>query len=242
MIARYIFLLFLVTPFQGFSQDTLQIKLDNTMPRLGEKIELSFSIDFFTNALQKQLGENIELTNASSIFGSQNKEFTRVLQLNKLGEYPIGPFSFNFNEKNYTTNSLTIKVIEALPFEEGIWIRLIENNGKKYLIVEQLISNKSDLKKTSNGYSYTVGGIKNEKDNFAEIIESSKNGITINFRGSRTNTIKPEGAGLTDPGLSYSFKKYEVVLDDEYMGDYILSNKDFTNLPKKTKIEKIEIR
>ena len=224
------------------AQDTLRLLVDNPEPRIGDKVELSFSFNFFTDELKNQLDDEVEMTNSSSVFGGQSDKFTRVIEFKRAGKHTIGPFKFDFNGRIIMTDSIVIDVAEKLPFEEGIWIRLTsDQEGNNFLIVEQLIENESDYSKNKDEFSYTVGGNMDDKTEFAEIEEVSENGVEINFRQSRSNTRTNDSDDIFAPGLSYSFKKYQIEFDNDYNGTFTLKKKHLKNFPKNTSYTEINI-
>lgn len=238
---KIITLLLVVFSIHSYAQDTLKLRVDNPQPRVGDEVELTFNVDFLTDELKKQMTDGVELTKSKSHFGNEASDFKRVLEFKKSGKYTIGPFEFEFNGKKIVTDSIVINVAEKLPFVEGVWVRYYESDGKKYIVVEQLIENKSDYKKSKNGYTLTVGGTKSDRDKFAEIVENPEKGISINRVYSTTKTITKPGAEIGEAGLSYSFIKYEVDIDEDFEDIFTLTKKYFENLPRKAKIESIEI-
>lgn len=233
------FLILVNTAIQA--QDTLKLKINNPQPRVGESVDLSFSMSFFADEIALQLDTGIKITNEVSMFISNPDIFGKTLIFNNIGQYIIGPFEFDFNSKHFVTDSIIVNVAPKLPMEEGVWVRYVESNGTKYIILEQLIRNKSDLKKKKDGYSYTVGGKMDKKDEFVELVEEPENGVHINSNYSSKSNKIDKNADPTNPGFSYSYVKYEISSDESYKGVFKLRKKYFTNLPKKAKIEEIEI-
>ena len=224
------------------AQDTLKLTLDNYEPRVGDKVELSFSFNFFTDELKNQLADDVEMINSSSVFGNRSPKLIRVLKFSKPGKHTVGPFKFEFNGKKIVTDSIVVDVAEKLPYEEGVWVRLTtDNKGNKYLIVEQLIQNKSNFSKKKKTSSFTVGGDLGDGEEFAEVDKISEKGINFIFRSSRTNTRTKDDESLFGIGLSYSYKKYKIDFDDSFMGEFTLKKKHFKNLPRKKSFDSIII-
>lgn len=216
------------------AQDTLMLSLDNSSPRVGDKVELSFSFDFFTRDFADQMSDDIIVSNSSSIFGAASDDFMRTLEFTQTGTQTIGPFKFDINGKTILTDSITIDVAKALPFKEGAWMRITSDpEGNKYLIIEQLIKNESNYAETDNGYTYSVGGEMNEKTEFAELGEIYEEGLSINFRQSKSNTRTNDDEDIFAPGLSYSYKRYHIETTDRFSGTFALKKSHFKNLPKK---------
>ena len=239
---RITLLLLIFCSLNAIGQKKLEIEIDNPEPRVGQSVTFSINVDFLTDYFKKELGRNIEFTRSTSIFGMQSDDFERVIIFEKAKKYEIGPFDFEFNGKKYTTESIEVNVLPKLPMENGLWLRITEFDGQKYLILEQLISNESNKTNNENGgYSHTIGGVKPEGKEFSELNEELTDGIELSNYSSSSNTLRPENAELFDVGFSYSIKKYKIKFDENFNGEYIISEKDFTGLPENFDIGKIKI-
>jgi hypothetical protein len=237
------FLLLIFCSLNVIGQKKLKIEIDNPEPRVGQNVTFSINVDFLTDYFKKELGKNLEFTRSTSIFGMQSDDFERVIIFKKAKKYEIGPFNFEFNGKKYTTETIEVNVLPKLPMESGLWLRKTKFEGQQYLILEQLISNESNKTYNENGgYSHTIGGVKPEGKEFAELKEELTKGIELSNYSSATNTLNPEGAGLFNVGFSYSIKKYKIKFDDSFSGEYIISEKDIQNLPETFEIGKIELK
>ena len=237
----FIFLIF--CSLNAIGQKKLEIEIDNPEPRVGQSVTFSINVDFLTDYFKKELGKNVEFTRSTSIFGIQSDDFERVIIFEKAKKYEIGPFDFEFNSKKYTTETIEVNVLPKLPMENGLWLRITEFNGQKYLILEQLMSNESNKTNNENGgYSHTIGGVKPEGKEFAELNEELIKGIKLSNYSSATNTLNPEGAGLFDVGFSYSIKKYKIKFEEDFKGNYIITEIDFKNLPENFDIGKIILK
>ncbi|AFM05209.1 hypothetical protein Fleli_2856 [Bernardetia litoralis DSM 6794] len=239
-IKNILFLLFITLSYslhaENIPTDTLKIEINNAAPRVGDKVELSFETQFLNDEIKKQLPEGAQLAKMTSVFGEPtSSKLKKIINFQKSGKYTVGPFSFEFNGTKMITNSIEVYVAEALPFEPGIWIRYVETATEKYIIVEQLLGNKSDYKKTDNGFSYTVGGV-SDKDELADIILNPTEGLEIRMRNGIENT-RSKGGDIFAPGLTYSFKKYLITTTEEFKGKFKLKEKHLKNLPKKIKVE-----
>ncbi|KAB8155815.1 hypothetical protein EZY14_000990 [Kordia sp. TARA_039_SRF] len=237
------FLLFIFCSLNVLGQKQLKIEIDNPEPRVGQNVTFSINIDFLTDYFKKELDRNIEFTRSIPIYGMQSDDLERVIIFKKAKKYKIGPFDFEFNGKKYTTETIEVNVLPKLPMENGLWLRKTEFDGQQYLILEQLIHNKSNRTSNKNGgYSQTLGGIKPQGKEFAELKEQLTEGIELNNYGSFSNTIRPEGADFLDVGFSYSIKKYKIIFDDDFAGEYLISEKDFENLPEIFEIGEIKLK
>ena len=227
----------------AIGQKKLKIEIDNPEPRIGQGVTFSINIDFLTDYFKKELDKNIDFTRSTSIFGNQSDDFERVIIFKKAKKYDIGPFGFEFNGKKYTTEVITVNVLPKLPMENGLWLRKTEFEGEQYLILEQLISNESNKTVEENGgYSHTIGGVKPEGIEFAELKEELTEGIELLKYSYSTNTLRPDDADLFEVGFSYSIQKYKIIFDDSYDGEYMISENDIQNLPDTFDIDKIELK
>ncbi len=236
------FLLLIFCSLNAVGQKKLQIEIDNPEPRVGQSVTFSINVDFLTDYLKKELGKNVDFTRSTSIFGMQSDDFKRVIIFQKAKKYEIGPFDFEFNGKKYSTEIIEVNVLPKLPMENGLWLRITESDGQQYLILEQLISNESNKIDNENGYSQTIGGVKPEGKEFAELNEELTEGVELSNYSSSSNTLNLEEAGLFDVGFSYSIKKYKIKFEENFNGEHIISETDFNNLPKKFDIGKIKIK
>lgn len=231
---KHLFLFFALLFFGTVNaQDTLKLKINNPAPRVGDEIEISFSLEFITQEIENQIKGDVIVSN-DFYYGTNPDYFRKTLEFTKAGEQTVGPFKFDFNGKTFVTDSVTISVDKKLPFEEGVWIRVAQDGyGQKYLIIEQLIGNKSDYKKEKDGFSYTAGGEKDDNIEFADLDKENIDEVSIGNSQSMENTRTAEGADIFAPGLRYSFKKYTYTVSDRFEGTFSFKKKHFKNLPKK---------
>ena len=208
---RITLILFTICSLNAIGQEKLKIEIDNPEPRVGQSVTFSINVDFLTNYFKKELGRNVDFTRSTSIFGMQSDDFERVIIFEKAKTYEIGPFDFEFNGKKYTTETIQVNVLAKLPMKNGLWLRKTEFEGQQYLILEQLISNESNKTNNENGgYSHTIGGVKPEGKEFAELNEELTKGVKLSNYSSASNTLNPEDAELFDVGFSYSIKKNKI--------------------------------
>lgn len=225
------------------AQDTLELEISNPAPRIGDEVELSFSFDFFTDDINKQLNDDIILSSASPIFGGSSQNFDQVIEFTKTGTQTIGPFKFEFNGSTIVTDSITLIVEDELPFEEGAWLRIIrDQEGNQFLIIEQLIQNKSNYQETENGYLYSVGGEMDEETEFAELNEVNEPGLSISFSRSVSKSRSAENDDIFAPGMTYSFRKYEINFTDNFKGTFILKKRHFKNLPNRVHFTDLRVK
>lgn len=223
-------------------QEKLKIEIDNPEPRVGQSVTFSIDMDFLNDYFKNKLGKNIEFSN-SSLFAMHSKSFERVIVFNKAKKHKIGPFNFEFNGTKYFTDTIEVNVLPELPIERGVWVRLTEFEGEKYIILEQLIENESNFKEHEDGgFSHTIGGVLPKGKEFAELHEELTDGIELSNYSSSSHTLTSKDSKQMDVGFSYSIKKYRIEFKDNFDGSYTLSKKDFEHLPEKIDLEKIELK
>jgi hypothetical protein len=212
----------------------LTLSIDNPSPRVGEEIMLYINSDFFTDYLKKQ----VDSTDSMFVSGGLSNGFNRFITFKKAKRHTLGPFNFEFNGVKYTTTSVKVDVLPELKMEAGIWIRIKKHEGITYLILEQLIKDESD----KNGNSYTVGGKRPAGTEFADLKSKPTTGIRIIGYNSSRGKIGVNIENFSSPGFSYSSIKYKVQFDEDFKGSYLITEKDFENLPKDFPIDYIELK
>lgn len=114
----------------------------NVGPRVGDVIVVS---------CEYKDGENLK--------GSMSFTCERTT---KPGPYQVGPFAAWIDGKMYKTDSVVINISPALPdVKEGAWVRVIEQDGKIYVTVEQKSSSLKEEKDyiSLNKEAFTNEGI-----------------------------------------------------------------------------------
>ncbi|MBF8151237.1 hypothetical protein ITJ86_15110 [Winogradskyella sp. F6397] len=240
---KFILLVFVFSIMNVFAQEKLEIKIDNPQPRVGQKIILSIEDKFLDDYIQGEIDDQIEFTGSQSIYGFHSSGINRVIIFNKAKTYKIGPLNFELNGKKYTTNVIEVDVLKELPIEEGLWLRQTEFEGEQYLILEQMIVNESNKTEDENGgISETIGGVKPDHIEYAELNEDISDGIVLSNYSSASHTISSNKTNFLDVGLSYSIKKYKITYDENYNGSYSISKKDITNLPEVSDLGNIQLK
>jgi hypothetical protein len=203
------------------AQDTLKLMLNRPAPRVGDEVELSFSLNFLTEDLKRQLNDEIELGNSPYAYSGIKDAFLKTIQFNSPGKHTIGPFQFNFNGKSIITDSIVVDVAQKLPFEKGVWVRVVSDaDGKQYIIIEQLSRNLTNL---------------------AELKAIAEKGIEISYAASISSSRRRESEDKSGPKLSYSYKKYRIDFSDDFNEPFILKKEHFSNFPKKAEFKEIAV-
>lgn len=240
--AALLFICFLNSLNLIAQQETLKLKLDNYEPRVGENVKLSFDFEFFTKSFEQQLNPNIIIVDNLSLMGLNESEFSKTIKFPKAGNTTVGPFKFNINGKDYVTDSISLRVLDKLPFKEGFWCRLVtDNHGNKFLILEQYTQNEITYTKTKDGFSVSEKVKKGAPSDPVEIVKIQEKGIEINFAYSSSSTVHPDDFDFSKPGMSYSIKKYQIVFDEDFSGSFTLSVNHLKNLPKQFSFDDILI-
>ncbi len=233
---KLITLSFIAISTVAYGQQIVDLSISNPQPRIGEEVSLSIDMEFIANDMFFQLPDGVKGVGSSSIYGKPSTLFSQKVVFKNTGEMYVGPFNFTYNGKKYVTDSIKVNVVDGLPFEEGIWVTYVSEGGENYIIVEQQIENESDYREVKGGYTYTVGGVLDDKTEFAEIEELPEEGVQCVLLSAVIKTRTEPGKKKQEPGLSYSYQKYKVSYNEYYKGTFILEEEHFNNFPKRTEI------
>jgi len=137
MKISYIFTLSIV--FSIWTQDSiaqsLRLIVKNPLPRINQEIQFGY---FYTNSNTSNRYE------ASIDNGGVNNLITGDINIldstNTTSQITLGPIELKYNGKNIKSDSLTIKVFEALPdTNQGIWINQVYIEENLFIIIEQRV-------------------------------------------------------------------------------------------------------
>lgn len=210
------------------SAQNIQIRVDNTEPRLGQEINLTVEILFFEEFLKGALSDNLELKPTHS-----NMMRATIIP-KQLGPTTIGPLEFQFNGVTYLSNSISINVIPNLTDKEGVWVRKLRMDDKDFVVVEQITTLKPKTKGSSTEW-------KPVEDNLVKLIEAPAGKHIEFFEGRSVMGGHPDKSKGYPPSISYSCKVYSVKKQPGFAGDFRLEEKYFENLPRGTRIPEIVI-
>lgn len=184
---------------------------------------------------------NDEIEAILSVESKQKEVITGRIKVNKVcldtGLITVGPFKFVVNDQIYETDKLEVKVDPELPLSivDGLWIRNFFFNSKRYIVIEQRISNKISKEKLSGGevlINKSAGELL-----FAELNEKllEDKGVSIL---SRQSVSGKKIIKLNDPQGSFSFKNtvYVYELTPEYRAPFKITKEYFKDFPGDTKI------
>lgn len=232
-------LLFTILTSLSFAQERIELSLDVQHVRVGEEVELKFSMEFFSSYIKKQI--NSDISDGGSSFDSfhypNQNEWTELIQFSDTGSYVLGPYTFEFDSIEYITDSLKINVINALPEKEGVWLRTSENSkGQQLLIVEQKIDMNKHKSKSRQNSEY---GWRGDDDLYTEIHENDQEQVRFIFAGSSIGPCQSDP--FEDSDLRCSYRKYVVAFANEFEGSVELTEDFFVNFPKKVEYQPIAI-
>ncbi len=236
---KIITLVIILFTVNSFSQEFFNISVDNPNPRVGDIVKLTFEIDPFKKELETQIPDGVIVTSSKDIFGMSDNNLSKSLEFEKAGEYMIGPFIFELNDSIYITDSVKIVVSPRLPFEPGVWVRYYEQDGKRFLVLEQYTEVNTKVKKTRKETTYYTGG---DLDDFTSIKVNPQEGVSISSGRSMSTTKREKGADAFTSGLRYSRKVYEITFDSSFNGTFKLKKEHFEDFPRKTDLDVILIQ
>lgn len=126
------------------------LETTNPAPRVGDEVEILFSIK--KENLSTLEGKDKKSSDDFATLRS-NKIAYGDLKISQVfsdtGKVKIGPFRFSILDKEYETNSLTLRVYPKLSdqIKDGLWVRSVDFGGQSYLIIEQRISSEWEIAK-----------------------------------------------------------------------------------------------
>jgi len=185
------------------SEETIRLSTLYPEPRVGQSFSISLDLAFLEAYMQEALPPGMAITGNSAF-----NTYSREISVKDTGSFQIGPWEMQFNGIIYQTDSLHIRVLDPLPLEEGLWIRIMEHEGKQYLILEQQLKSNWEIEEEDNG-TLTSSGYTDELK-FAEPLGEPAPGIGFSLRVSTGGFISLEEGSAFGDALSYSRKIYEL--------------------------------
>lgn len=214
---KKLILLFCIIAIKSYSQD-LKLSIDYLEPRVGQTFVLTFDPTFLNEFLSGQLPRGV--TEYKSI--SYDNVFRYSLKAEAIGEKQIGPYTFDFNNTAYKTDSILINIHDELPKTEGLWIRNYKKGKYTYVIIEEQLPQENN--KDFDSYQFT------------NLIQTFSDDITISNISSSKSTIRLDNKSdsLT---LIYSRSIYKA--ENKSSKDIKLNKRFFNYLPKGFKLPQI---
>jgi BatD DUF11 like domain len=211
----------------------VKISVDNTEPRVGQEFTLTFEADFFSDLLHKAISDSIGFDTSDA-----NKDLTSTMFARYKGPMTVGPFKFEFNGKQYWSNTVHLNVLEGLDGKKGVWLRKIKIDEKDYLLLEQIVLLTPIVTTSANTWNTEW---KNKEENLAELIQKPK-GEDIEFYETRSGMGgKPDKTRDYPPEVSYAYKFYQIKKGPKFKGPLKLTEKNFRKLPPGANVSPIEI-
>lgn len=218
---------FLLSAFLSYSvsAQVARLDIDNPAPRAGDDIRVTF-------VLEKQ-GVKSEKSRAG--FG----DIKVSTALTDTGRMVIGPFRFMIRNKEYQTDSLTIRVYPQLPStaKDGVWLRQVDFNGDHFLIIEQRVSGRQKKDQKNSG-EIIIGMSSNDKQ-FASLDESKfeATGLDIISSSSRSGNQTLDASDVSFKVATFKFKK-----TDAFKGKLKVDRKFLNDVPENISFEGILIK
>jgi hypothetical protein len=230
-----IFLLSFFLNLSAFAQARLGI--DNPAPRAGDDIRVTFALD-------KQAGGSREPDKSLSSRDAASKnhagfgDIKITTTLADTGNMVIGPFRFTVQNKEYTTDVLTIKVYPPLPpsVKDGVWIRQVDFNGDHFLIIEQRVGSKRKKEQKPDA-EITIGFT--DDPEFVSLDEEKfeTNGLDIISSSSRSGNLTLDGTDVNFKVATFKFK-----MTASFKGKLKVDKKFLRDVPDNITIESILIK
>ena len=213
------------------------LDLNNPAPRVGDEIEITvyFQKQILKVNEGKKTHNDWKAIQDNNLGKGELKFYDNVLDT---GLIKIGPLKFTINNKEFTSETLTIRVYPILPnSKDGIWSRLVAFKGEIFLILEQRVSNqwKPQVKSDDeHSFTHSSDGI-----NWAEIdIEGLKQfGVNLeqvnsNIRSEIVDKNDTFGSGTA----SYKLTKYKVTKQSNFKDKLRITKELFINYPDKIEL------
>ncbi len=217
-------LLILLTIISTWTYGQSRLTINNPAPRQGDEIDIS-----------------ITLTDNEEGVGKGNLKLTQ--ELTETGLVTLGPFKFTIGDKTYETDILTVTVSPKIPndIKDGLWIRLVDFNGEKYLIIEQRISNQwKREKKNDNEVTMTHGDGVKYAEFRKEVLED--NGLDILTSSSSTKSqLLDKNDTFGNGTVSYKIETFKFEKTDKFTKKLRIDKRSFDNFPDNIKVDEIWI-
>jgi hypothetical protein len=218
------------------------INPSNPVPRVGDKMSVSYTVDQETKFDKAKssvikLGETFQTSNRNILRG--NLELNQKFE--DTGDVKIGPIIIGINGKQYKSDSITLKVLPALPdVDDGFWIQCVEVQKTFYIVTEQIISvisesSDSVSRNRINPVQEICASLKSKSvkiEGIKDIVLTSTRTVNSSTRPKINNT-KPHGICT---------KIYKVILEDSYKNNGELTKANFDKLPENLNIQPVKIK
>jgi hypothetical protein len=137
MKIKYLFtllIIFSVWAKESNSQN-LRLIIDNPLPRINQ--EISFSYIYTNSEIENRFEANIDNAGENNLITGNIKINDSIISGSQIN---LGPIQIKYNGKYIKSDSLTVKVFDALPdTNQGIWINHVIIEGSIFIIIEQRV-------------------------------------------------------------------------------------------------------
>jgi len=217
----------------------------NPAPRVGDKISVSYKID---PEAKFDIAKSTIVKPEETCQTSNRYILTGNLLLNQklenTDDVKVGPIIMDINGKKYKSDSITLKVLPALPdVDEGLWIQCIELQKTFYLVVEQRIPVVAEQRKPE-----LADMVSRTKMNMGQEQCASINSKSIKIEGIKdisqtcrlTSMARPKDIGKKPYDIYTTI--YKVTLEDGYKNNGELTKADFYRLPENIEFKPVKIK
>ena len=206
-----IFFILFFSSFSLFSQN-LKFELKFPEPRRGDEIILSVFLEEGGLAT-KPIDGDFKLRHYTQDTGSVS----------------IGPISLTVNGRNYTTDSIKVRIIEKLPnVDSGVWIRVVKFNNVEYLIMEERISYQR-----AKGSPVFIG--------LSEYL-INETGLKISMKSSSSYTQKIKDKYDEDKSVHYKISVFDIKKEDSLKGDFKIGRQYFRDVEEGINVPEVVIK
>ena len=213
----------------------------NPIPRVGDRISLSYTIDMeakldSTKSNSINSGGTIQNINKNILRG--NLEINQKFE--NTGDVKIGPIIIGINGKQYKSDSITLKVLPTLPnVDEGFWIQFVQIKKSFYIVTDQIFS--IDTESTHSGSQNMIKPVQELSANLVSKSVKIK-GIKDIVLASTSSIKTKKQNNNNSKSRCICTKVYKVTLDDSYKNDGELTKLNFEKLPEELNFQPVKIK
>jgi hypothetical protein len=233
-------LVFCIVPVVFCNAQTLELKISNPQPRLGQSFSLSVDIDTVCATFFSFLSDKFKLSTAKNA-SNETPEMAIEAVATKLGRNKIGPLSLAINGRKYITNAVEFDIADSLPaVDKGFWIRTSRLNDTTVLVLtDQRIPALTYYDRSGNSLNITQKT--SEADKEAKLIYDTEDidNAKVNLEVGRSETQSIQLV-LHELNFKYCFWVYKITIFDKKK-PVILHKGDFRNIPDYYNFKDIKI-
>lgn len=201
------------------------VELKYVAPRKGDDVELQIKVP--------ENPSNLSDIDKNYGYDLSTKIATLKIEqdiVNVVGKVTIAPISIKVNNTGYTTPEFTFTMDEPLPEDRNnIWIRVVDGDGFKNIIVEQYLPYEPVRNNNSVTYNY-------ENVEFADLSSVATDDYKLVFDGSYMTGRSFEN------GKDVAYKRSAYKLTFNSKEPFVINERAFTNFPRGVKLRKIVVQ